>query len=234
MQFPKTQARRFAAFQILDTLGYNPSYIELCELIEGIGFGLDRARFALALLAAIPSVNDTPEQPVESRVPQICNKQTTSNEYQPINSDFSITKGSLSIMSSNSTPSILTEAHTQVEAPLQHPESAQKHMKLGSGGPGSRVLYRKTRKRMSEAPKSPSNLEPRRRPGRPRKHWLTPNQRVSNGAPDGNYPINPALAKAQNLEAKDRMLSAKQLMLKASLNARSDDIEDRLVFALTG
>jgi hypothetical protein len=31
-----------AAIQILDMLGYNPSYIELCDLIDGFGFKMDQ------------------------------------------------------------------------------------------------------------------------------------------------------------------------------------------------
>lgn len=82
---PENADRKIAAFQILDILGYNPSYIESCELTEGIGLKLNRARFRVTLLAAIPAVNSTPAQPAESRVPQTLNKLTTPKEYQPVN-----------------------------------------------------------------------------------------------------------------------------------------------------
>jgi len=82
---PENADRKIAVFQILDILGYNPSYIEPCELTEGIGLNLDRARFGVTLVAAIPAVNAMPAQPAESRVPQTLNKLATPKEYQPVN-----------------------------------------------------------------------------------------------------------------------------------------------------
>jgi hypothetical protein len=79
---PKNADRKIAAFQILDILGYNPSYIEPCELT---GLKLDRARFGVTLLAALPAANATPAQPAESRVPQTLNKLATPKEYQSVN-----------------------------------------------------------------------------------------------------------------------------------------------------
>lgn len=43
--------------QVLDMLDGNPSYIELCEQLEGMGIKLDRAAFAKKLLTAVPDVN---------------------------------------------------------------------------------------------------------------------------------------------------------------------------------
>jgi hypothetical protein len=82
---PENADRKIVAFQTLVILGYNPSYIEPCELTEGIGLKLDRARFGVTLLAALPAVNATPAQPAESRVPQILNKLATPKEYQSVN-----------------------------------------------------------------------------------------------------------------------------------------------------
>ncbi|KAI9660256.1 MAG: hypothetical protein M1831_003564 [Alyxoria varia] len=45
--------------QILDK---NPSYVDLCELIEDKGFYLDRSHFAKALLSAVPDVNNRSNQ----------------------------------------------------------------------------------------------------------------------------------------------------------------------------
>ena len=47
------------ADQVLDMLDGNPSYIELCEQLEGMGIRLDRAAFAKKLLTAVPDVNSS-------------------------------------------------------------------------------------------------------------------------------------------------------------------------------
>ncbi|KAJ4983691.1 C2H2 finger domain-containing protein [Stagonosporopsis vannaccii] len=43
--------------QILELLDGNPSYVELCEQLEQMGFKLDRSIFAKSLLLAVPDVN---------------------------------------------------------------------------------------------------------------------------------------------------------------------------------
>ena len=47
------------ADQVLGMLDGNPSYIELCEQLEGLGIKLDRAAFAKNLLSAVPDVNSS-------------------------------------------------------------------------------------------------------------------------------------------------------------------------------
>ena len=51
--------------QILSLLNSNPSYVELCELLEKMGLKLDRAVFAKSLLTAVPDVNSTPRKSVQ-------------------------------------------------------------------------------------------------------------------------------------------------------------------------
>lgn len=135
---PENAGRKIAAFQILDMLGYNPSYIELYELIEGIGLKLDRARFAVTLLAAILAVNATPAQPAESMAPQTLNKSATPKEYQPVNIGFSkVTDGSYSIETTSApgpAPSLSIEAPSLMAAPLRHSESAQGNTTRSSRG----------------------------------------------------------------------------------------------------
>jgi hypothetical protein len=79
---PENAGKKIAAIQILAMLGYYPSYIELCELIKGIGFKMDRARFAKTPLAEIPAVNATPTQAAKSMVSQISNSSATFKDYQ--------------------------------------------------------------------------------------------------------------------------------------------------------
>lgn len=60
--------------EICACLDGNPSYIELCEFLEGRGLKFDRAAFARSILAAVPSLNSnkaqvkgsTPSRPIQS------------------------------------------------------------------------------------------------------------------------------------------------------------------------
>jgi len=102
---PENAGMEIAAIQILDMLGYNLSYIKLCELIEDIGFKIDQASLAKTLLEAIPTINATSAQTAETQGSQISNSTATSKEYQPINRGFSdVAEGSSSIGLSNSAP----------------------------------------------------------------------------------------------------------------------------------
>ncbi|KAF2746499.1 hypothetical protein M011DRAFT_404281 [Sporormia fimetaria CBS 119925] len=51
---------------IMDLLNDNPSYIELCELLEARNAEVDRAAFAKALLTAVPDINGPPSRPQAS------------------------------------------------------------------------------------------------------------------------------------------------------------------------
>ncbi|EUC46435.1 hypothetical protein COCMIDRAFT_92857 [Bipolaris oryzae ATCC 44560] len=54
--------RKIQASRIITLLNGNPSYIQLCEQLEQMGFKLDRAAFAKCLLTAVPDVNSKPRQ----------------------------------------------------------------------------------------------------------------------------------------------------------------------------
>lgn len=51
--------KKISTAHIRALLDSNPSYIELCESFEGMGFVFDRGHFARSLLAAVPDVNST-------------------------------------------------------------------------------------------------------------------------------------------------------------------------------
>jgi hypothetical protein len=168
--------RNIAAIQILGMLGYNPTYIELSELIEGIGFKINRARFAKALLAEVPGANAKPTQAAASKVSQISNNSAAFKEYQTLNMNLSsVAERSSNIRPSNSAPglapSLPVEATTSGSA-IRHSDIEQVNSTPNSRGPGLRGPYRKTREHMSEAKSSSSSSKPRRGPRRPRKHGL--------------------------------------------------------------
>lgn len=62
-EIPENDGKRILSWQIRDMLEGNPSYLELCEMIEGLGFKMDRARFAKTLLAALPGNPKPRSQP---------------------------------------------------------------------------------------------------------------------------------------------------------------------------
>jgi hypothetical protein len=65
----KNPERPLEAGQILQMLDGNPSYIELCEQLEHIGFKLDRSVFAKSLLLAVPDVNSASRKSALQPVP---------------------------------------------------------------------------------------------------------------------------------------------------------------------
>lgn len=62
-EIPENAGKKILARQIRDMLGGNPSYLELCEMIEKLGFKMDRARFAKTLLAVLPGNPKPKPQP---------------------------------------------------------------------------------------------------------------------------------------------------------------------------
>ncbi|OBT94300.2 hypothetical protein VE01_07785 [Pseudogymnoascus verrucosus] len=62
-EIPENTGKEILARQIRDMLEGNPSYLELCEMIEKLGFKMDRARFAKTLLAILPSGSKPRPQP---------------------------------------------------------------------------------------------------------------------------------------------------------------------------
>ncbi|KAF1911786.1 hypothetical protein BDU57DRAFT_598429, partial [Ampelomyces quisqualis] len=55
--------------QVLRMLDGNPSYIELCEQLEQMGFKLERASFAKTLLTAVPDVNSSTRKVASQPLP---------------------------------------------------------------------------------------------------------------------------------------------------------------------
>lgn len=89
---PENMGRAVTSQQIRAILDRNPNYEELCETIAGMGFKLDRVRFAKALLAAIPD-QQSPEPARTEETP------TTNNLVQ------------------RTTEAPLSAANTQIDAP---------------------------------------------------------------------------------------------------------------------
>jgi hypothetical protein len=54
---PENQGRRIEASLISQMLENNPTYIELCEMLEGMGLEVERASFARGLLQSVPDVH---------------------------------------------------------------------------------------------------------------------------------------------------------------------------------
>lgn len=65
----KNPERPLKAGQILQMLDGNPSYVELCEQLEQMGFKLDRSIFAKSLLLAVPDVNSASRKSALQPVP---------------------------------------------------------------------------------------------------------------------------------------------------------------------
>jgi hypothetical protein len=65
----KNPERPLEARQILQMLNGNPSYVELCEQLEQMGFKLDRSIFAKSLLLAVPDVNSASRKSALQPVP---------------------------------------------------------------------------------------------------------------------------------------------------------------------
>jgi hypothetical protein len=59
--------KTISSAQISSMLDKNPSYVELCEQLQGLGFQVDRSKFAKALLSAVPDI----------KKPQTTNNSTT-------------------------------------------------------------------------------------------------------------------------------------------------------------
>ncbi|KAI9841783.1 MAG: hypothetical protein M1837_000377 [Sclerophora amabilis] len=74
---PENAGKDLSAQYIRDLLKKNPSYIELCEHFEQLGFRLDRSKFAKVLLSAVPdaksaspvSTQSIPRDPSSSSLP---------------------------------------------------------------------------------------------------------------------------------------------------------------------
>jgi hypothetical protein len=227
---PENAGKRILTFQILDMLGYNPSYIELCELIEGMGFILDRARFAKTLLAAIPDVNAATAQVAESKVSQILRNSLAFNDYHPSNGGFSnVAEGHSSVRANDAAPLETSrpsaESATLMSAPIGNSHNAPHITTPESRGPGSRGPYLKMREHLSKSQSSPSQSEPRRGPGRPRKDGLPPTRRVSKIA-NGNNLIDPALTTGRSPISQATTQPAGQAPLNVSLKPRMVNMHD--------
>ncbi|KAI9761213.1 MAG: hypothetical protein M4579_001133 [Chaenotheca gracillima] len=60
--YPENYDKQMSAEYVCALLKKNPSYIELCEHFEQLGFRLDRSRFAKSLLQAVPDQAQAPTQ----------------------------------------------------------------------------------------------------------------------------------------------------------------------------
>lgn len=63
---PMNAGKLITSIQIATILDSNPSYIELCQKLESLGFRVDRGGFARALLKAVPDVNKSAQRPLTS------------------------------------------------------------------------------------------------------------------------------------------------------------------------
>ncbi|KFY34810.1 hypothetical protein V494_06444, partial [Pseudogymnoascus sp. VKM F-4513 (FW-928)] len=62
-EIPENAGKKILSRQIRNMLEGNPSYLELCEMIEKLGFRMDRARFAKTLLSILPGGSKPRPQP---------------------------------------------------------------------------------------------------------------------------------------------------------------------------
>lgn len=67
---PQNAGKTITADEIHAIFNQNPSYTQLCELIERKGFVMDRGQFARVLLAAVPNLNPTTNVHPGARHPQ--------------------------------------------------------------------------------------------------------------------------------------------------------------------
>ncbi|KAK5008361.1 hypothetical protein LTR28_004086, partial [Elasticomyces elasticus] len=65
---PGNSGKVINADDISRLLDSNPSYVNLCEAVEKLGFKLERAAFAKTLLSAVPDIN-TPKQRMQQATP---------------------------------------------------------------------------------------------------------------------------------------------------------------------
>ncbi|KZM21806.1 uncharacterized protein EKO05_0001746 [Ascochyta rabiei] len=65
----KNPDRPIESEQVLQMLDGNPSYVELCERLEQMGFKLDRSIFAKSLLLAVPDVNSASRKTTRQAIP---------------------------------------------------------------------------------------------------------------------------------------------------------------------
>ena len=69
MQMPPNKGKTITDKEIAGILDTNPSYVDLCKVIESRDFQLDRSSFAKALLSAVPSVNKNNNSPPTAQKP---------------------------------------------------------------------------------------------------------------------------------------------------------------------
>ena len=174
-EIAENAGKKILARQIRDMLEGNPSYLELCEMIEKLGFKMDRARFAKTLLAILPSGSKPRPQPPRpaavtpklwqtASVPSAPQAQASQqNTSQPIPPAAGVTAGQAAIIPP------LTPGTTQ--APPQAGQTP------GSGTPNNGMERRPVGRPRKDGlpPMSPfSGSRVGRGPGRPRKDGQPP------------------------------------------------------------
>ncbi|OBT65592.1 hypothetical protein VE03_05512 [Pseudogymnoascus sp. 23342-1-I1] len=82
-EIPENAGKKILARQIRDMLEGNPSYLELCEMIEKLGFKMDRARFAKTLLAVLPgNTKSKPQTPRVTAVTPVSGQTASAPQAQ--------------------------------------------------------------------------------------------------------------------------------------------------------
>ncbi|KFY10020.1 hypothetical protein V492_05256 [Pseudogymnoascus sp. VKM F-4246] len=77
-EIPENAGKKILSRQVRDMLEGNPSYLELCEMIEKLGFRMDRARFAKTLLSILPGGSKPRPQPPHPAAVTSTSGQTAS------------------------------------------------------------------------------------------------------------------------------------------------------------
>jgi hypothetical protein len=96
---------------ILGMLDSNPSYIELCEILESKSYKLDRAAFAKSLLTAVPDVNSASRSQAQGQTP---------TSAQPVNATAPKVQAPPAIMVNRNAATPMTVAPSPQYAPAAH------------------------------------------------------------------------------------------------------------------
>ena len=147
---------------IRSLLDYNPSYIELCESLERMGFVFDRGHFARMLLAAVPDINSS--TPAQSATNATSGSPMGIKEASEHLSRAAVSVSPASI--DRPMPSS-TAREATLPAPRQSPQLSAES-KLSTLSPHTDVGPSRRSKTLAYPPGHPSYL-PKRSPGRPRK-----------------------------------------------------------------
>jgi hypothetical protein len=151
---PANAGKRIQPEQILDMLSYNPSFFHLCEMIEHIGFKLDRASLSVRVLAILQRKADQALGSTSTVLSEQMISQTSHRDQQA---------ASVADHSMNARTNQMT-SRAAVVAESQNLQNATPQMAQASGGlPENQTLQQ------AEKPVDKPAKRPR---GRPRKSAL--------------------------------------------------------------